>query len=160
MTEIFVTSDNHFGHQNIIHLCNRPFYSVEEMDDTMIKNWNEIVSKNDIVINCGDFAWRGRSKEFRNKLNGIIILIRGNHDYNVSEDDGFIIVEGNITIGNMILSHHPIPLENIPKGMIHIFGHIHQNEVFDETRQMNVSVEKTDYRPIKLDEIRKLYKSV
>lgn len=58
--KVFVISDMHFGHANIIPFCNRrPFGSVEDMDETMIANWNSVVSENDIVINLGDYVWRG-----------------------------------------------------------------------------------------------------
>ena len=148
MTKIFITADNHFFHKNIIRYCNRPFNSVEEMNETMIKNWNDIVNDNDIVIHLGDFAFRNRAREIRSKLNGTIILIRGNHDYNLSESDGFIIVEGNLIIGNNILSHRP--LQEIPKGFINIFGHIHHNKAYSGKC---VCVEQTNYEPVELDSI-------
>lgn len=54
---IFFTSDTHFWHENIIKFCNRPFSSVEEMNDTIIENWNKVVGENDIVFHLGDFVF-------------------------------------------------------------------------------------------------------
>lgn len=54
---IFVTSDLHFGHKNIIQYENRPFKNIEEMDRKLIKNWNEIISENDTTYILGDFSW-------------------------------------------------------------------------------------------------------
>jgi calcineurin-like phosphoesterase family protein len=60
---IFFTSDTHFNHKNIIKLCNRPFTSIEEMNEKIIENWNNIVKPEDIVWHLGDFAliWKGNT---------------------------------------------------------------------------------------------------
>ena len=58
----FVISDTHFGHENIIQYCNRPFKNVEEMDSALIKNWNETVSNKDVVIRLGDFAFCSKER--------------------------------------------------------------------------------------------------
>lgn len=80
--KIFLIGDTHFMHRNIIKYCNRPFKDVEEMTETLIKNWNSVVGKNDIVYVVGDFALCGKAKiiEIGNQLNGRKRLILGNHD--------------------------------------------------------------------------------
>ena len=89
MSRIFVTSDTHFSHVNIIKYCNRPYASVEEMNNALIDNWNSVVKNDDLVIHLGDFAL-GRTiqdiKKHLDKLNGNKILILGNHD-SLSQDD-------------------------------------------------------------------------
>lgn len=79
---VFLTSDLHFYHERIISLCNRPFDSVEEMNEKLIENWNSVVGKNDIVFNLGDFCWGGTTKwnSILERLNGHQYLILGNHD--------------------------------------------------------------------------------
>lgn len=152
--KIFITADHHFHHKNIIEYCGRPFKTVEEMDKRMIEKWNNKVTKDDLVIHLGDFALgtKEKVKETREMLNGTIILIKGNHD-RVSE--GFIIVEDSIRIGNLVFSHRPIPKNEISKGCINVHGHIHEKESISG---INVSVEKTDYEPILLDELEKKIK--
>lgn len=81
-TNIWFTSDTHFGHKNIINFCERPFESTDEMDEFIIKNWNSKVGKEDVVFHLGDFAFatNKRWQELIYKLNGTIYLILGNHD--------------------------------------------------------------------------------
>lgn len=147
--KVFITSDHHFFHRNIIKYCNRPFNSIEEMNEFMIKKWNEIVSPGDLVIHLGDFCLYGidKVKKIRNQLNGIIILVKGNHDYEEMDECGFIVVKGSMQLGKLILTHRPIPLDEIPKGFTNVHGHIHDKNSF---HGINVSVEKTNYKPIEL----------
>ena len=81
--DIHFTSDLHLCHSNIIKLCGRPFGDVEEMNQTLINNWNSVVKENDIVFNLGDFCWSDSSdvwSKFIDRLNGHQVLILGNHD--------------------------------------------------------------------------------
>lgn len=149
---IWLTADNHFNHKNIIEYCKRPFRTVEEMDEVMIKKWNEKVKKEDLVIHLGDFCLGSKEKikETRKRLNGTVILIPGNHDRKIMRDYGFIIVEGYIRIKNLILTHRPLPLEEIPKGFVNVHGHMHEKNSY---RGINISVDKTNYVPVELNEI-------
>jgi calcineurin-like phosphoesterase family protein len=78
----YATSDNHFWHQNVIRYCQRPFLTVEEMNEKMIVYWNEVVGPNDTVYHLGDFSMAFRAVEaYTKRLNGKKILIAGNHDF-------------------------------------------------------------------------------
>ena len=147
--KIFITADHHFHHKNIIEYCNRPFKTVDEMDKVLIEKWNNKVGKDDLVIHLGDFALgtKEKVKETREKLNGTIILIKGNHDKVIKK---FLVVKDSLQIGNIIFSHRPIPKKDIPKGCINVHGHIHEKESLSG---INVSVEKTNYEPLLLDEL-------
>lgn len=157
--KVFIISDTHFGHENIIRYCNRPFTSVEEMDQIMIKRWNETVSNNDIIIHLGDVSFYGKDKtrEIIQKLNGRKILIMGNHD-NYSEqfyrDAGFHTVSRfPIIYDNFyMLSHAPLQLsETTPYA--NFYGHVHNDEKYQDTATTKcVSVERTGYRPVLLFE--------
>ena len=85
MKKIYLISDTHFNHANIIKYCNRPFSDVEEMNKTIIKDWNNVVRYNDTVYFLGDLILsknKGkRARELINSiLNGNITIIKGNHD--------------------------------------------------------------------------------
>lgn len=76
---IYFTADMHLGHDAIRRHCNRPFETVEEMDEQLISNWNSKVTSQDIVYHVGDFAWKN-ADYYLHRLNGNIVFILGNHD--------------------------------------------------------------------------------
>ena len=158
MTDTWITADTHFGHKNIIEYCNRPFSTVEEMDEKLIRNWNNTVSKNDKVLFLGDFAFGSRERviELGNMLNGRKTIVLGNHDRfqpRVYIDAGFESVTRNPILydGRLILSHEPI-FTNISSPYINLFGHVHNNGMFRTITPFSacVCVERWDYKPIKL----------
>lgn len=78
----WITSDLHFWHANIIKFCNRPFATVEEMNEVLISNWNAVVQPEDTVYVVGDFSMAFRPVElYTKRLNGKKILVAGNHDF-------------------------------------------------------------------------------
>ena len=157
--KFFAIADLHFGHKNIIKYCNRPFADTDEMDRTLIKNWNETVSNNDTVLVLGDVGFG--SKEYIasliKQLNGKKILIMGNHD-NWSEqtyrDMGFHTVSRFPILWNdfYLLSHAPLILsETTP--YFNLYGHVHDDSRYVDTASSKcVSVECIGYRPFFLFE--------
>ena len=79
---MFFTSDTHFGHARIIELCDRPFESVEHMNETLVDNWNSVVGRDDVVVHLGDVVMGTFVDNIGilGRLNGEIHLIPGNHD--------------------------------------------------------------------------------
>ena len=141
---IFFTSDLHFGHANIITFCDRPFGSVQEMEDGLITNWNTVVNKNDIVFILGDFAFAQKSEWRRilSNLNGQLYLILGNHDKEsyipIDRYDRFIEIVDLLLIKikdssvsekehTFILSHRPLLTweGRTTRNVKHLFGHLH-----------------------------------
>lgn len=79
---IYFTSDLHFWHSNVIKYCNRPFSSTEEMNEMLIKYWNDTVGPEDTVYCLGDFSLAFAPVElYSSRLNGIKYLVPGNHDF-------------------------------------------------------------------------------
>ena len=167
MQHIYTIADTHLGHENIIKYCKRPFKTIEEMDYTIINNWNNIIDKTDVVYHCGDFALATKEKiiNYAKQLNGHIILIRGNHERSsikfYEEECGFevirtkywtLAINNDSKLNKYVFSHKP--MENIfLEDMINIHGHIHNcplDTKFNPNTHKCVSVEITNYKPIKL----------
>lgn len=81
---IYCTSDCHFNHKNILSYepQSRPFATIEEMNETIISNWNSVVTAEDEVWVLGDFFMGQLTAidPILDRLNGKIHLVRGNHD--------------------------------------------------------------------------------
>ena len=187
--KIFFTSDLHFGHENVIRFDNRPFDTEEEMDEEMIKRWNAKVGKGDIVYVLGDFIWKAATNEavsIIRRLNGQIILIKGNHDRflhnaaakkalaGIKDYDDICVTLEDGTTRRCILSHYFIPFYNGHRYQaIHLHGHSHfteesaeevritteLNEKGYDLKIYNVGCMYWNYTPVTLDEIleRKAY---
>lgn len=130
----FFTADTHFNHTNIVKYCNRPFNSVDEMNETILTNWNNVVSNEDRVYVLGDFALRKdfdvTKLIFENLNNKEIYLIKGNHDndlvLNLPWTDVYDTKEIQIGKQKLWLSHyaHRVWPDSF-KGSIHLYGHSH-----------------------------------
>lgn len=167
--QIFITSDLHLGHTNIIKYCNRPFKDVYDMNRTLVYNWNSTIRKDDIVYFLGDLAYGRNSStdSWLHKLNGRITFIKGNHD----ESNSIRMLDHYITEFDGTKFYLTHSLANVPRGwdgwVIH--GHVHNNSHdYDMRRKypyinygkktVNVSVELTKYKPLKLSTIVKQIK--
>ena len=161
--KIWIISDTHFNHANIIRYCARPYVSTEEMNKDLIKRWNNIVRPQDTVYHLGDFGMGGKNEitEWRRALNGRVKLIKGNHDGHSNQwyrDCGFDeVYDRSILIQDFyILSHAPLSvMPNYP--FVNIFGHIHNNgELPDFGKNFyNACVEVNNYTPILFEDIKK-----
>lgn len=178
MGKNFYIADTHFGHFNIIRYDNRPFSSVKEMDEALIKNWNDVVTDDDTVYILGDFSWYDEltTSDIIRKLNGHKVLVKGNHDqitrkisYAFDKIVDYLEISDNGT--KIIMSHYPILFWNGQfKDSVHLYGHVHNSHQWNmieswlkEARQLqaipmrmyNVGcmIPWMNYKPRTLDEI-------
>lgn len=163
--DIWVVSDTHFGHDNIISYCNRPFANAEIMDENLIENWNNVVKDGDIVYHLGDVYFGVNGRDALSKLKGRKRLILGNHDDGKDQflQKSFqkIAVWRMFPEFGLLLTHVPVhesSLERWEAGelkskFINVHGHIHDKDSPSEFHR-NVSVEKINYTPINIEELR------
>jgi calcineurin-like phosphoesterase family protein len=171
--KVWFISDTHFGHDKIINFCDRPFKFIDEHDEELIKRWNEVVAKDDVVFLLGDFmfgATEEKVKYILSRLNGIIWFILGNHDYQndlhkekyvklfggrVYDQLDIRVIDEECVDGTqrLFLSHYPC--EFWPSRAIHLHGHVHggpnskssEKCIFKPLRY-DVGVDNNDYYPI------------
>jgi calcineurin-like phosphoesterase family protein len=161
---IWFTSDTHFSHANIIKYCNRPFASVDVMDETLIKNWNDCIKYGDLVYFLGDFAFRRRQgllSDLLDRLNGNIYLIYGNHDDGPIRDMTKFKWQGyykEIKIGSykIVLMHYAMRTWRASHhGSWHLYGHSHGTLKEDPgSRSFDVGVDANNYKPISFEEVK------
>lgn len=164
MSNIFFTADTHLDHTRIIDLSKRPFKSRDEMNETIIENWNRVVHPQDTVYHLGDFAFArvDRATQLLRILNGHKHLIHGNHD-----DDHVVKARGwassrpyyrlrKAIQTSIILFHYPVEIwDRRHHGSIHLFGHIHgvPLEQSHELRH-DVGVDANNFTPVSIDTIK------
>lgn len=179
MSTSWLISDTHFGHEKTCTVFKRsdgsplrPFSCAEEMDEFMIKAWNERVRPNDKVYHLGDVVINRKFLHVLGRLNGDKVLIRGNHDIFKLEDYSqyFRDIRAFDVKNGMIFSHVPIHPESLGRFGTNIHGHLHANRVMKivsvnrksgeleycdeiDPRYFNVSVEQIDFAPISLEEV-------
>lgn len=160
----FFTADLHFDHANIIEYENRPFSSVEEMNQELIERWNNKVEKDSNVYILGDFCLTNRGeriKEILNQLNGNKFLVRGNHDKIVDKKwvrEQFCWVKDYYKLNycnfKIILFHYPILQWNGKHhNYLHFYGHVHSNIPEYSPLAYNVGVDVNNYEPLSFAEI-------
>ena len=138
MPSVFLVSDTHFGHTGVCRFTRndgvtklRPWDSAEEMDEAMVKAWNERVKPTDKVYHLGDVVIARKSLKIMERLNGDKVLIRGNHDIYKDEDYSkyFRSIRAYHVMNGMILSHIPLHSDSMGRFGVNIHGHTHANRV-------------------------------
>lgn len=170
----YFTADTHFSHKNISKYTGRPFSSVEEMNDALIKNWNKTVSPNDIVYHLGDFAFGNPDVIFDliNRLNGKIYFVFGNHDEGLKDfanrikNYGARLKKVPVFLGNMaeikiddqtiVLNHYCMKVwRKSHYGSYHLYGHSHGTLPDNpHSLSLDVGVDCHNYKPVSFDEIK------
>ena len=173
MPSVFLVSDTHFGHAGVCRFTRddgftklRPWDNPDEMDEAMVKAWNETVKPTDKVYHLGDVVINRKALGIMRRLNGDKVLIRGNHD--IFRDDEyrqhFRELRAYHVMNGMILSHIPLHPESLGRFGVNIHGHLHSNRVMMDNgyggrvidpRYHNVCVEMTDFRPILFEDVLK-----
>lgn len=165
MAKDYFIADTHFGDKGIMQYENRPFATADEMDEALIKNWNEVVTEKDTVYVVGDFSAyyndENKDKEILGKLKGTKILIMGNHDTHRSPSKwrelGFDECSSLPVVYNgfYLVSHEPMYInQNMPYA--NIFGHVHGSSIYKDfsPQSMCVSAERINYTPVSFDDIK------
>ena len=184
MPGVFLVSDTHFGHAGVCRFTHedtgvkiRPWTDPDEMDEAMVKMWNETVRPTDKVYHLGDVVINRRALKTLSRLNGDKVLIRGNHDiFRDSEyREYFRELRAYHVMNGMILSHIPVHVESLGRFGVNIHGHLHANRVKkirgvdartgqvlysdeNDVRYHCVCVEQTDFKPILFEDVLKRIK--
>jgi len=159
----FFTSDEHYGHSNVIKYCNRPYTSVEEMNDDLIYKHNEVVTKEDIVIHCGDFTLNKKqyADSIIKRLNGNHIFLRGSHDRWLNGvPDIHERWEKNIDGTYIVCDHYAGRVwPRSHYGSFQCYGHSHAN-LPPEGLQYDIGVDNNNFYPVSMDKILKIKRSL
>ena len=179
MPAVFLVSDTHFGHAGVCRFTEadgvtkiRPWTDPAEMDEEMVKRWNETVRPNDKVYHLGDVVINRKALPTMARLNGDKVLIRGNHD--IFRDDEYRLYFRELrayhVMNGMILSHIPLHSDSLGRFGVNIHGHLHSNRVKkarginattgeveygdeNDLRYHCVCVEQTDFKPILFEDV-------
>ena len=176
MPSVFLVSDTHFGHAGVCRFTRndgftklRPWDDPAEMDEAMVKAWNERVKPTDKVYHLGDAVINRKALATLRRLNGDKVLIRGNHD--IFRDDEyrqyFRELRAYHVMNGMILSHLPVHPDSLGRFGVNIHGHLHATRVMRslttcgrldqiDPRYHCVCVEQTpDFAPILFEDVLK-----
>lgn len=153
----FFTADEHYGHKKTIEYSNRPFITIEEMDQTLITNHNEIVTENDITIHAGDFTlWKniqGIYEKYINQLNGKHVFLKGSHDYWLKWHKSQQIWEQIIDKHYFVVCHYAMKTwARSHYNSFQLFGHSH-GRLEPTGKQHDIGVDNNNFYPVSSDEI-------
>ena len=159
--EVMFTADTHFGHANILRFCKRPYRDAHHMTEALIENWNSVVDEDQTVFHLGDFAFKNSQTHTAvicQRLNGQIILIRGNHDKESSLnlfDEVHDLAEVTVAKRHMVLCHYAMRVwPRSHHGSWHLHGHSHGSLPGREGyMELDIGVDSWDYTPVRFDQI-------
>lgn len=176
MIDTWFTADTHFHHSKVIDFTSRPFKSVEEMNETLIDNWNSVVKPKDEIYHLGDVSFGSREQTIAilNRLNGNIGLIRGNHDIKRIKRgtfNQFAWVKDYHELSQkrygqkIVLLHYPLQTWNQShRGSYSIHGHEHgglSNVVNGVAlRRLDAAVEAHDFAPVNFEIVKEYMESI
>ena len=177
--KIWFTSDTHFFHDKVVEYSQRPFASVEDMNEELIARWNSVVHRDGIVFHLGDFCF-GKPDKWNyilDRLKGRIFLVLGNHDAGHISEEVAARFEGvafqmrlNVNGQKIYLNHFPfLSYSGDNHGTWQLFGHIHSNlhnyNIIDEHRlavlqptQYDVGVDNNNYTPVSFRQVEEIIK--
>lgn len=167
---IYFTADTHFGHRNVIQYENRPFQTVDEMDEALVENWNRRVSPEDDIYILGDFTLKGPdiANALLERLQGRKYLIRGNHDGYVDRAsfyrEHFLWIKDYHELAYQerwfILCHYPLFSWNgMSRGAFQLHGHQHNGPRYNEDNRsmrmarLDVGVDAQAMAPVSIEEL-------
>lgn len=180
---IWFVSDTHWGHRNMVEKFKledgspaRDFSSVKEMDETMIQRWNEVVKPEDHVYHLGDVTMHRQIRQIKysvlDRLQGHKRLLLGNHDADTVENYllWFKKIFSCRVLDNILFTHIPVHPDSLGRFQANVHGHTHHmclppakkidHKGYGDRERLvpyvNVCVEKTQYRPISLEEVKQL----
>jgi len=154
----FFTGDEHFSHRNILKYCDRPFSSIEEMDEELIKRHNSVVSKGDITVHAGDFTLEKKevAYKYQQRLNGTHIFLKGSHDYWLRGTKCHEIWEKTIDGIYVVCCHYAMYVWNRSHfNSWQLFAHSH-GKLEPAGKQWDVGVDSNDFYPLSFDQIKEI----
>ena len=157
----FFTADTHFYHEGVIAFDKRPFDNIEEMNEALIANWNNVVTKRDIVYHLGDICWHpSKTKGILERLNGQTHLIKGNHDRPNKEVQGMFasvsdIKRIKIDKTRIYLCHYALRTwPGNDKGIWNLHGHSHGNLKTENKNAIDVGSNCWGYTPVFFEQLK------
>jgi calcineurin-like phosphoesterase family protein len=164
----FFTADTHFGHENIVKYCGRPFKNAHQMDKTIIERYNAVVGPTDTCYFLGDFSMSGNPEvieRYVKKLNGKKILVLGNHDRLkpfTYVDLGFASVHTSLImtlLHRVICVHDPAPACDAHYSHRWLVGHVHGLfKDLDRGRVTNVGVDVWGFFPVSEEQLEEYWR--
>lgn len=175
MSNIFLCSDHHLNHANILTFTtvdNKPlrsFESIQEHDEYIIEKHNSVVRPNDKVYFLGDVTFHKKNMPLVGRMNGDKVLIKGNHDILELKEylPYFRDIRGCHQFDGMFLSHVPIHEQSLGRWGCNVHGHLHAYRVktsfgakVDERYQSVCMEQLNDYTPISLEQLKSRIKNL